>query len=543
MINNSTLQYETAEVLPLPNEKEFFAVEYPGYVKNIDKVLNTLGGQHGLQRALKEDCGYLELRYRPGDHFSHPINGDVIHTGNLLLKVTRRVRRRKGFRNAPREEEQCFSVENEEESNFNAEIVGVISKTCRFRGMADYQYLPDPVDPIAQFRNSLQSLDVEKICKFPVNVDCSMSKTPNLPPPSFSRIECPMDYGYRQNTSVVKVLVQKNEDEPPIVKLINRRRRRKFVAYSIDFEAKSVPNHPPEDAVKFSSQIPQESIENIQALFDRRPMWTRSALQNNLPANDRKIIKRLLPFAAYWMSSGPWRDCWIKYGYDPRQHVDARFYQLLDIRYTARPRQLGRAKRLLRAKYDTLNQDILDQQNPDNIMQEDQDSGEQASGVNPDRSHIFDGKNKQREVAVYQMCDISYPRIKKLVESKEGLRKLCDEKDGWFSKQLMDFMRKSLRRKIASLARGEETDPEEDVPLQLDGNEEAAENGSDSGGEVDKTISSKVDQLMRNLQLAQLGTQDHDDEFEQEVGLYQLDDMDEYENVFGDDEDVESESD
>ncbi|ORX94702.1 hypothetical protein K493DRAFT_283560 [Basidiobolus meristosporus CBS 931.73] len=540
-MSNNTLQYETAEVLPLPIDKEFFAVEYPGYVKNIDRVLNTIGGQYGLQRALKEEYGYLELRYRPGDHFSHPINGDVIHTGNLLLKVTRRVRRRKTQRPASTEEQE-LPMEIEEDGNFKAEIMGVISKTCRFRGMADYQYLPDPVDPIAQFRKSLQSLDVESIRKFPIDIDCTMSRTPNLPPPSFSRIECPMDYGYRQNTSVVKVLVQKNEDEPPVVKLINRRRRRKFVAYSIDFEAKSVPSHPPEDAVKFSSQIPEESIENIQALFEKRPMWTRSALQNNLPNSDRKIIKRLLPFAAYWMSSGPWRDCWIRYNYDPRQHVDARFYQLLDIRYTARPRQLGRAKRLLRAKYDTLNQDILDQQSSDTTMQEDADSSEQAAGVNPDRSHIFDGRNKQREVAVYQMCDITYPRIRNLVESKEGLRKLCDEKDGWYSKQLMDLMRKTLRRKIASLARGEETDPEEDMPLQLDDNDEAGDNGSDSGGEIDKAITSKVDQLMRNLQRAQLGAQDHDDEFEQEVGMYQLDDMDEYENVFGDDEDVESES-
>jgi len=59
-----------------------------------------------------------------------------------------------------------------------------------------------------------------------------------------------------------------------------------------------------------------------------------------------------LPLVAYLMSNGPWRDCWIRYGYDPRSNQEARIYQLLDIRNTRRPTKLGRAKRLLHIQED-----------------------------------------------------------------------------------------------------------------------------------------------------------------------------------------------
>ena len=40
---------------------------------------------------------------------------------------------------------------------------------------------------------------------------------------------------------------------------------------------------------------------------------------------------RLLPLVAYLMSNGPWRDCWIRYGYDPRLNREARLYKFIYI--------------------------------------------------------------------------------------------------------------------------------------------------------------------------------------------------------------------
>src|ERR1043166_6225970 len=95
----------------------------------------------------------MELRFRPGDPFCHPINGDVIPTSNLLLKITSRKKKRKN---------KDLNDENEEQSNVkdvNFDILGIISKTCRFRGMSDYQCIPSIKHPILEYRKALESLD------------------------------------------------------------------------------------------------------------------------------------------------------------------------------------------------------------------------------------------------------------------------------------------------------------------------------------------------------------------------------------------------
>nr|CAG8633064.1 8404_t:CDS:2 [Entrophospora candida] len=181
------INYEKAKCIPLPTQQQFFSVEYPGYVKNIDRVLKTLGGQKGLKKAINEDM--MELWFRPDDPFSHPINGNVIPTSNLLLKVTRRKRR-----------------------YVKCEVIGIISKTCRFRRIADYQYIPNPNDSIPKYRKALENLDAKAIMNFQSVIN-NKQEEDNLPPPIFSRIECSMEYGYRQHITASKVLVQDSSDQ------------------------------------------------------------------------------------------------------------------------------------------------------------------------------------------------------------------------------------------------------------------------------------------------------------------------------------------
>jgi general transcription factor 3C polypeptide 5 (transcription factor C subunit 1) len=67
-------------------EQIFHVVEYPGFVKNSGKAIETLGGELAVEDAFgKEDLGCLQLNYRPEDEFSHAINGDVINTSNLVV--------------------------------------------------------------------------------------------------------------------------------------------------------------------------------------------------------------------------------------------------------------------------------------------------------------------------------------------------------------------------------------------------------------------------------------------------------------------------
>lgn len=111
---------------PLPTT-QLYSVEYPGYVQpsSIDKALRSLGGSSGLENAFKRSSprneALLELNFRPGNPYSHPIPGDIVSTSNILLKVTKR-RRRHGD-----------SGLEETLGEYTAEAVGIILKTARFR--------------------------------------------------------------------------------------------------------------------------------------------------------------------------------------------------------------------------------------------------------------------------------------------------------------------------------------------------------------------------------------------------------------------------
>ena len=69
----------------------------------------------------------------------------------------------------------------------------------------------------------------------------------------------------------------------------------------------------------------------MKSKFAQRPVWSRQALLASLPGSLNVTPERLryrLPQLAYYFSQGPWRMCWISFGYDPRKSVDSRIYQV-----------------------------------------------------------------------------------------------------------------------------------------------------------------------------------------------------------------------
>jgi general transcription factor 3C polypeptide 5 (transcription factor C subunit 1) len=114
-----------ARELALP-QHSFYSIEYPGYVQpsSVPLAISNLGGQskvdHAFKRPAPKTQALLELSLRPGNPFAHPIPGDVVGTNNLLLKVTKRRRKQVGGNSSTIGE-------------YTAEVVGVVSKTARFR--------------------------------------------------------------------------------------------------------------------------------------------------------------------------------------------------------------------------------------------------------------------------------------------------------------------------------------------------------------------------------------------------------------------------
>lgn len=62
-------------------------------------------------------------------------------------------------------------------------------------------------------------------------------------------------------------------------------------------------------------------------------MWSRAALAAQLSwPHAVHILIAILPAVAYYVTSGPWRSMWVRFGYDPRTDPQAKIYQTLDVR-------------------------------------------------------------------------------------------------------------------------------------------------------------------------------------------------------------------
>ncbi|KAI9357025.1 RNA polymerase III transcription factor IIIC subunit-domain-containing protein, partial [Zopfochytrium polystomum] len=420
-----------APATPLPRWR-FHAIEFPGRVHSLAAAVHALGGAAAIEHA-GPGIGTLELRFRPGDPFCHPVMGDVIGTSNLLMKVTKRRSRRTG------------RVE------VKTEVVGAVAKTCRFRAIADFQVIVDRNDPLFIVRRDIAQYNIHGMSQFEFSHDKGqVAELRNMPPPVFSRIEWPLQYGYRENTNVVRVMVQKT-GQAPVLKLVNRQPSQKVPYLRFSKTDAEVPAGPTPAILAVTASLPADALQCLRELFGLvtppttntyrtapRPVWTRLALHNTLPARLRRHLKYVVPQVAYAFTFGAWKPTWVRYGYDPRRERAARMYQVVRMRFVKERAAAGggRAKRLVgvedavglvkRAKGKTSGAALT----PGGMDVDEEGGGGggeggAGGGLEEDDSHRFDGV-WWKGAAGIQICDISDPDVVKIIKSNRGLRKTSD---------------------------------------------------------------------------------------------------------------------
>ncbi len=86
------------------------------------------------------------------------------------------------------------------------------------------------------------------------------------------------------------------------------------------------------------NELIKKCISELDKLFKDRTCYLKSVLlyiTDYTPA----LLKECLPYVAYYFTTGPWRSCWVRYGYDPRKDPKSKIYQMIDyrLRYYAEP--------------------------------------------------------------------------------------------------------------------------------------------------------------------------------------------------------------
>uniref|UniRef100_A0A2K6QN71 General transcription factor 3C polypeptide 5 n=1 Tax=Rhinopithecus roxellana TaxID=61622 RepID=A0A2K6QN71_RHIRO len=451
----------------LRRERRMVCVEYPGVVRDVAKMLPTLGGEEGVSRIYADPTKRLELYFRPKDPYCHPVCANRFSTSSLLLRIRKRTRRQKG----------ALGTEAHSEVTFDMEILGIISTIYKFQGMSDFQYLAVHTEAGGKHTSMYDKvlmLRPEKEAFFHQELPLY------IPPPIFSRLDAPVDYFYRPETQH-----REGYNNPPISgeNLIGlSRARRPHNAIFVNFEDEEVPKQPLEAAAQTwrrvcTNPVDRKVEEELRKLFDIRPIWSRNAVKANISVHPDKL-KVLLPFIAYYMITGPWRSLWIRFGYDPRKNPDAKIYQVLDFRIRCGMKHGYAPSDLpVKAKRSTYNYSlpITVKKTPSQLVtMHDLKQGLGPSGTSGARKpasskyklkdslqtlrdsvYIFrEGALPPYRQMFYQLCDLNVEELQKIIHRNDGAENSCTERDGWClpktSDELRDTMSLMIRQTIRS---------------------------------------------------------------------------------------------
>ncbi|GAA6001787.1 hypothetical protein JCM10207_002320 [Rhodosporidiobolus poonsookiae] len=426
--------------LPVHSDRfpRFATLEYPGPVHSVDAALGTVGGIDKLADVLEAEKSHnkhVELDLQPGNPFFHPVPAHVTDTRNVVVKITKRRRKR------PKTDIFGNVVE---EGIYTVEPVGIEHKTVRFRAMADFQYTPkvSQDDPTLNLVDSLRTMDIAGIRNFKMPEPSeTFDEAVFLPPPAFSRHALPQVFDMRPATASVRIT-----NEAGVTRLINNSRHKTRAMQTIQNVQRDVPQGP---EARYREQFDRANLVELEArlleVLEERPVWTRTGLLNQLSPEHLKLAnnnKGIWPLLGYTFADGPFRDLVVRFGYDPRTDREARFYQNLVLRNLANVR----VKALPGTRA---------------AIQSQSASGKKTANASASvHSHEFDGQHVYSKIGNFQLCDISDPLLRTLIESETGVLPVCssDLNEGWWAYDYLEQMRQVLRRKWTALLQGIQLD-------------------------------------------------------------------------------------
>ncbi|XP_052864500.1 general transcription factor 3C polypeptide 5 [Anopheles cruzii] len=389
-------------------DNSLICIEYPGAISNVDRMLHTLGGLREISTTFEQDKRRIELRFRPDCMFAKPTYADGAGATGLALKVV--VRRKK--------------TNPDEAVIKSTKIIGCVRRIYKFNAMCDFQQLP--VYRNAESRK-VECLHDEIVPKGVCTTSPLDRKTEIpffLPPTCFSRTDV-------VNFSVLREKKLTDSEIPAERK--SRLLRQKYGIYHPYTMTEPIPaqSNKKYQEMLATRMIPKKNIEDIQAAFDARPIWTKSALRNiNRFDISHDTISTILPAVGFYYVNGPWRGTWVRYGYDPRKHFEARMYQLLDFRVRSID-ALHESIKIKRRATGKLNYRIGGMQVP---------KDEQPTYEN---SIFTEDTVPHHRIIFYQYCDIHLKKIKEMLNKVPSPMSgtVCDERNGWLPNRFDDQCR------------------------------------------------------------------------------------------------------
>lgn len=341
------------------------------------------------------------LNFAPTSAFHQPIKGNIHVVGDKVL-IKARVTR-------PADTPGLASASIIE----LMEVIGPVKRLARFRRMSPFQYnvpIPEKWSGLASAIQNVDRTELERHAAMLLGEE--EAELLPLPPPITSHFDYPM--AVLGTELAVSSLRGGRPRKPADVKA--------RLPWIVSFNDAEMPTAPPPTSLALIPNMSPEVAQLIRDLFDGRPIVTRifAATWTRLGYVE---LARLLPVASYCFSDGPWRNCWVRYGVDPRKDPQYRIFQTVQCR--------------------------------NNLIGE----GLVAAETSKWPAHEFHGDSASSHFVLYQFIDLHYPPLAELFKVPvRELQEICSKREGWYPTGTISRIRSIIRDRWVSII--QERNPE-----------------------------------------------------------------------------------
>ncbi|THY54470.1 hypothetical protein D6C97_05724 [Aureobasidium pullulans] len=456
-------RHQLADWLAVSSDR-VVSVEHPSIIKDIDKGLHSLGGEHHIKHLLAPAGQTLSvgLSLRPHDPLAKKLVSKEMAVQNVLLRVTvpkRTGRKRKRGSNDPFEyhaEGREVLDEDAEDAPiappltaeqlrrrlidntdaYTVQPVATIKQTHRFRALPDFQLQAGSQPVMDQIGKSLVNPTLSSIKNF--HLDMTPGRPANeelIAPPNFTSFEQSLNYLYKQNPGVTHLT-----DEQGRVKTVNTQAPKKRQVVSVPHDIDEVPTEPPKGlpAIEKQSEALQQCVKNLLELLENRPAVTRRVACNLIDWGNEALFKEATQYVGYSFKSGPFRDTLVKYGLDPRTDPKYRCYQTFSFQLIAKDKVIAAAKKMRDGKNQWIRSDRYRK--------------------DEEPSHVFDGKSMTTNGKTWQVCDIKEPVLADLLATEDLRSEFDFETYGWYRNGTVAKARIIMRDMIGMMLSGQAPD-------------------------------------------------------------------------------------
>lgn len=447
-----------------------------------------IGGPPGIAQVLEEPDKGLALSFSPQNPAARTILSNNKRVNNVLLRISvpkRTGRKRKRGSNDPFVEDLTVQQSPKDATYLlrsmadNTAVYSVTALTTLqnmhiWRSMPDFAYSTSQTKIVQDVKNKLLSQHYPSIRAFDLPRTYGLQNTEAVPPSVWSTQSIPQTYTYRQNPAV-KIM---NDPSTGKRVLKNVQAAPKIYSYQVQWDTPEYPKAPMPDIPPLEQQsaIFQQTVAQLRPLFEKRPIWTRRALLNNLDStlSSFNLVRFCIAYVAFAIRSGPWRDTYCRIGIDPRTDPAYRVYQSIMLQLVPKGKDVVAAQALVATprKPSLLhNKEVnspapeastIDTEPSKNTPIPKRQTFTRTWIISKDpKSHIFDGVSPiPQDGKVWQLCDMTDTQLAALRDIPELLiRATCDRRYfGWYANGTNAKIRVALKAKVDAIIEGKPLD-------------------------------------------------------------------------------------